>query len=227
LKISAYTVVRNEDILMGHLMCHMASIADEVVVLVQPSTDPTLLIARDCAQLLGVPCKVIEHAPEQLGWEFSMVEATKHCKHDWVFCLNADESYVGPPLSKFAKEAKAQKKHAVAFQRWHAVTCNKGEWFKVERWAYRLRLFRKDHLGGEVQKIHDGLENRFEKDRIEITSDRARILEYKAPWQHYRNQLFYASRGVLNEEMRCRDIMPKIDLQIGKLLWERMEPDSL
>jgi len=212
---------------MGHLMCHLASLGDEVIVVVQPSTDATLMIAKECATMLPVPCTVIEHNPDQLGWEFSMVEATKHCKYDWVFCLNADESYVGTPLGTVAKMAKAKKLPAVGFRRWHAIACNKDEWFKQERWLPRVRLFLKDHLGGEVQKIHDGLEQRFSGKALNLPKEVGRIVEFKAPWQHFRNQLFYESRGVLNEAKKCRDKMSALDRKIGRDLWERMEPSSL
>jgi hypothetical protein len=226
-KVTAFTIVRNEDILIAHTMIHLASLADEVVVVVQPSSDATLMIAKDCADKLPVPCKVAHDRPEKFGWEYSLVHASDLCSHDWAFALNADECFVGASLGVFADIAQSHGVEAVAFPRWHAVAVDAERWFKVEQWCPRVRLFRRDKLRKIDVGIHHGLEHMFsgQISKVPAESGQGRIIEYKAPWHHYRAQLFYDSTGDMNERQKCESSMSPLDLKIGQAFWERMRAE--
>jgi hypothetical protein len=222
MKITAATIVRNEEVLIAKHIIHLASLADEVIVIVQPSTDCTLLFARDCAKRCYTPTRVIEHAPEKRGWEFSLKKICEEAKYDWIFPLTADETYCGEPLQKVAKLAKTKGQKAAAIPRWHSVGANPDEWFKIEQYRPEVRLFHKAALGDFDFALHRGLNQAFNSKAIAVPKEYCSILEYKAPSMHYKGQCFCADAGVLNELAQCEQVMKPADLRLGKMLWDRM-----
>jgi glycosyltransferase involved in cell wall biosynthesis len=225
--ISAFTIVRNEEMLIAKHLAHLASIADEVVCVVQPSTDATLLFAQTVAPMLFKPVRIVQHAPEHLGWEFSLKRATEECKHDWCFALTADETYAGAELDKVAKFGKDKDQNAVAIYRYHAVACNAKEWFKIEQWKPEVRLFHKAALlnfKGDL-KLHVGLNVVYNQKAVIAPLPGSRIVEFKPNWHHYKGQLFCKDAGVLNELTQCEEKMPARDLRIGQAFWERMRAE--
>lgn len=229
MKVSAFTIIRQEEDLVTHIMAHLASLGDEVVVIVQPSTDATLMFVNMMADKLFKPCRVIEHTPESPGWEFSLRKALQECKYDWCFGLTADETYVGAPLRLLAKHAKSKNLRAAAIRRLHAVACNPTDFFKFEHPEKRaeVRLVHKQvALNGDgfVYALHRGLNHQFNGKAVLIPWNDGRILELKSTVRHYKGQLFCDDAGVLNERTQCEEKMPARDLRIGQSLWERMQP---
>ena len=223
MKITAATVVANEEVLIAKHICDLAALADEVVCVVQPSADATLMIARAVAERMFVPCRVIEQHPDKPGWEYGLETAFKEAKFDWMFMLTADESYVGSPLRNLAKLAKAKKQKAAAIGRWHAIACGNDTWFKQEG-QHEVRLFHKGSVGDFQFGLHRGLNHAFNGRAIQAPPNWGRIIEAKAAWQHYRTQQFIVSQGhPLNELTQCEEKMPTRDLRIGQAMWEKVE----
>jgi hypothetical protein len=218
--VSAFSIARNEEDLIAKHLIHLQSIADEVICVVQPSKDATLLIAREVArQSLGSPIFVIEHAPEKFGWEFSLAHAANSCTSAWVFALCVDETYVGEPLHLLVESARQQKAPAIWIPRLHAVAKNTEEWFKAETYLPQARLVKKSILDPKyAYDLHNGWNQMLAKGCwIRIPEDRARIIELKSPSRHYMGQLFTHARGVMNERAKCEKEMNRADLKLGKV----------
>jgi hypothetical protein len=110
---------------------------------------------------------------------------------------------------------KMGKEHSVRFAlaqyeafsiaRWHAVAAHEGRWLKVEPWLHHVRLVNKERVPGHATfDLHIGLDQAFQGRPVAALDQRvARLLEYKAPWQHYVDQLFYESRGGMNDKAYC------------------------
>ncbi len=221
-RISGVTIIKCEEILVASHMVHMASLVDDLVVIIQPSSDCTLLYARDIARRLDVPCRIIEDEPEKLGWEFSLALAAKEAKHDWLFALTCDESYVGVPLPELAQRGVVAKAHVVWIPRLHAVGCTPGTWFKTETYVPQARLVRKDAIDPKFPyDLHLGWNQMFYSRRgHKVPPETARILEYKSPSRHYTGQLFTHARGALTEKVQCEERMAKRDRKLGKLIYK-------
>lgn len=231
MKITAFTIVRNEEVLIAKHIMHLATLADEVLVIVQPSTDATRLFAKSCANtiLSKAKLKVIEHEPDRPGWEFSIKKACEEASHDWMFGLAADETYCGIPLTQAVRHTKKNNFRAVAIKRLHAINADQKEWFKLEFAKPEVRLFNrlaKTTLGenayGFPYELHRGLCHAFHGRAIVLPDAAGRIIEYKPSWQHYKGQLFCSDAKTFNEVDSCERVMSQRDLRLGRLMWERM-----
>jgi hypothetical protein len=228
--ISAFTIVRDEELLVTKQIVHLAYLADEVVVIVQPSKDATLSFAKECA-LCVRNVRVVEHKPESWGWEYSLRKAMEEAKYDWVFGLPADECFSGAPLADLAKFAKSKGHNAVAMMRRHCVAldpCNPDpsqHWFKQEHPEIgRIRLWNKQAIPRDFKfTLHHGPEYCFDRKAVIPPPGQALIIELKPAWYHYKGQLFISNeRHPLNDLMRCEQLMLQRDLRLGAAFWERM-----
>ncbi len=217
---SAFTIVRNEAILIAKHLIALAAQTRDVVCVVQPSTDATLLFARDVAMQLadfGCDIRVMPHEPETLGKEYSLAFALEQCRNAWCFNLDADETYVGAPISRLIDKLPGGAA-AVSIPHWHAVAETESEYFKVEPFVPRLRLVNKTRLPKLEFALHQGLDQLLHLPEVaHLDRSAARILEYKTPSQHYADQLFYESQGCqINEADRCRERMSSGELNAGQ-----------
>jgi glycosyltransferase involved in cell wall biosynthesis len=221
---SCFTIVRNEELLIAKHLVGLAQLTDDVVCVVQPSKDSTVQIARHVGQQLadfGVTVRVMEHTPPKMGKEHSLRFALAECHHEWCLDVDADETYVGASPGQIIDELGAQCE-AFSIARWHAVAAHEGRWLKVEPWSHRVRLVNKRRVPGTFTfDVHVGLDHAFHGRPVTAIDQRvARLLEYKAPWQHYVDQLFYDSRGSLNDKALCEAQMAAPDLAVGKAYFD-------
>jgi hypothetical protein len=220
-RISAFTIVRNEELLIAKHLAELARLAKEVVCVVQPSTDCTLLFARNTAAhlgALGTTCHVVEHEPERLGKEFSLAFALERCTFDWCFNLDADEAYVGCSPDELVERASS---HAafLSIAHFQAVGCTPEAWFKSEPVRAKVRLFDRKRLDtGRRFALHVGLDPLLRDEAtVHVPATEARIVEYKAAWQHYLDQLFYEWEGSpVHEAPACRAVMRPQSLELGE-----------
>jgi hypothetical protein len=203
----------------------MGAICDEVVCIVQPGKDCTLMfaesVARACPEL---KIRVYEHSPPEMGMEFSIVEALTHCAHVYCFRLDADESYVGPPLKTLVKKMKAGSFRAAALPRLHAVGLDGSarKFFKVERWTPQVRLVNKDWVNREFEwDLHMGLNQAYaDQPTLNVAQEQARIIELKSPSRHYASQIWLNNASPINDYTKCRALMSKRDRKLAEAIWK-------
>ena len=221
---SCFTIVRNEELLIAKHLVGLAQLTDDVVCVVQPSADSTVQIARHTAQQLadyGVTVRVMEHEPPKMGKEHSVRFALDQCHHEWYLDVDADETYVGASPGQIIEEFGGQYE-AFSIARWHAVAAHEGRWLKVEPWSHRLRLANKHKVPEHATfDLHIGLDQAFQGRPVAALDQRvARLLEYKAPWQHYVDQLFYESNGGMNDKAYCEEHLAPVDLAVGRAFFD-------
>jgi hypothetical protein len=219
--VSAFTIVRNEELLIAKHLAELARHATESVCVVQPSTDCTLMFAQYTATQLasvGLRCRVVEHAPERLGKEFSLGFALEQCAFDWCFNLDADETYVGRSPAEVI-EGSPPYASAITLPHVQAVGCTRETWFKEEPVKPKVRLVHRGRLYGNLSvDLHEGLDKLMYGETVShLPASEGRIVEYKAPWQHYVDQLFYEAEGSPQHEARqCRERLTPQALELGE-----------
>jgi glycosyltransferase involved in cell wall biosynthesis len=222
--ISAYTIVRNEEILIAKHLAELTRHARDVLCVVQPSTDATLLFAEHAAAQLaevGLRCRVIEHVPARLGKEFSVRFALEQCAFDWCLNLDADETYVGRPVQDVVEALPAQAT-ALSMAHLQAIACTEGAWFKIEPLQPKVRIIDRRRFDTDVDyELHAGLDAlRRDQAIAHLPDSQGRIVEYKAAWQHYVDQLFYESQGSpMHEADACRARMAPRALELGEAVF--------
>ena len=224
--VSAFTIVRNEEILIAKHLVALTQLVDEVVCVVQPSDDATLRIANGVARQLAslrVRVNVVSHAPTPIGKEYSLLFAVSQCQHEWCLNLDADETYAGtaPGLLVEGVEGAIE---VVWIERFHAVASSTA-WFKQER-SMRARLFRKQALREDVRTaLHRGLDEYF-LGRSHISANHALIVECKATWQHYVDQLFCRAYGAASDYDRCQVKLSEIEKKLGEAFFQAYFPEA-
>ena len=150
-RLSALIVARNEQERLPDCLASVA-FADEVVVVLDRSTDASAEIAR------AAGAKVIEG-----GWELegerrnTGIEA---CTGDWILEVDADER-VSPDLAQAIRSTIATSTHA-----WHQVPVDNyvGDRLIRHGWAGSFgttsvpRLFRRGAKKWRAQRVHPGLD---------------------------------------------------------------------
>ena len=150
-RLSALIVARNEQERLPDCLASVA-FADEVVVVLDRSTDASAEIAR------AAGAKVIEG-----GWELegerrnTGIEA---CSGDWILEVDADER-VSPDLAQAIRSTIATSTHA-----WHQVPVDNyvGDRLIRHGWAGSFgttsvpRLFRRGAKKWRAQRVHPGLD---------------------------------------------------------------------
>jgi hypothetical protein len=117
----------------------------------------------------------------------------------------------------------------VATFRWHAVA-NGDAYFKVEDFERkRCRFLRKpgaivlepktSDYGKLVHQV-EPVAPECEEPRYDVPIEDAFLMEFKAPHQHYADQLFYAAIGGKNEVEKCEQAFSRGELRVGRSLFE-------
>ncbi len=83
--VSLLVIAHNEEHRLAACIASARAVVDEVVIVVQKSTDGTLALARTLADV------VVEH-PKYGYCELSRPDALKACSGDWILSLDADET---------------------------------------------------------------------------------------------------------------------------------------
>ncbi len=150
-KLSVLIVARNEQERLPDCLASVA-FADEVVVVLDRSTDASAGIAR------GAGARVIEGAWELEGARRNTgIDA---CTGDWILEVDADER-VNPALAEAVRATIATSTHA-----WHQVPVDNyvGERLVRYGWAGSFgttsvpRLFRRGAKRWRAQRVHPGLD---------------------------------------------------------------------
>jgi glycosyltransferase involved in cell wall biosynthesis len=150
-RLSALIVARNEEARLPDCLASVA-FADEVVVVLDRSTDGSARIAR------AAGARVIEGAWELEGERRNTgIEA---CTGDWVLEVDADER-VDAALAQAVRETIATSAHA-----WHQVPVDNyvGDRLLRHGWAGSFgttsvpRLFRRGAKRWRAQRVHPGLD---------------------------------------------------------------------
>ncbi|WP_203069761.1 glycosyltransferase family 2 protein [Falsiroseomonas ponticola] len=149
--LSALIVARNEAERLPDCLASVA-FADEVVVVLDRTTDASAAIAR------AAGARVIEGAWELEGERRNAGIAA--CSSDWVLEVDADER-VSPPLAAAVRRVIAVSGHA-----WHQVPVDNYVGARLVRhgWAGSFgttsvpRLFRKGAKRWRAQRVHPGLD---------------------------------------------------------------------
>ncbi|HYF07777.1 MAG TPA: glycosyltransferase family 2 protein [Acetobacteraceae bacterium] len=150
-RLSALVVARNEEERLPDCLASVA-FADEVVVVLDRSTDRSAAIAREAG------ARVIEG-----GWELEgdrRNTGIAACTGDWILEVDADER-VSPDLAQAVRAAIAESRFA-----WHQVPVDNYVGGRLLRhgWAGSFgttsvpRLFRRGAKHWRAQRVHPGLD---------------------------------------------------------------------
>ncbi len=164
-----------------------------------------------------------------LGREYSYSHAFELASGQWVVYTDVDEVLVAPNGLRAALEKVPDATHAPGIHRWHAIV-NGDTYFKVEEFDQkRFRLLRKpgakvslpasDRYRNVLHK-REPVEPDAEDPRYDIPVADAFLMEFKAPYQHYADQLFYDAVGSRNDRKSCEAEFSKPDLAAGQALFE-------
>ncbi|NGZ06420.1 MAG: glycosyltransferase family 2 protein [Magnetococcales bacterium] len=123
--------------------------ADEIVVVDSGSRDRTTAIAaHHGARVISQPW---------LGFGPQKHLAVTCASHDWVLCLDADESLTPALAAAIQHELHAPRFHAYRFAR-----CNRflGRWLRHGEGYpdHQLRLFHRHHAQWRTDPVHEGVE---------------------------------------------------------------------
>jgi glycosyltransferase involved in cell wall biosynthesis len=103
-RLSAYVITLNEEANIAACLETLAGWADEIVVVDSHSTDRTVEIARGFTERIFQ-----EDFP---GFGRLRNNALKHCRHDWVFSLDADERATPELKAEITRELEAPRQAA-------------------------------------------------------------------------------------------------------------------
>jgi glycosyltransferase involved in cell wall biosynthesis len=143
--LSVAIITRNAASQLGNCLASV-SFADEVVVVDSGSTDgTTALAARQGARVI---------AKEWLGFGPQKQFAVESASHDWVLCLDADESLSNDLRESIIAELRAPRGFVYAMPR-----CNRflGRWLRhgegYPDWS--VRLFHRKHARWGSELVHE------------------------------------------------------------------------
>jgi glycosyltransferase involved in cell wall biosynthesis len=228
-RITAVVIMRNEAVLIAAKLAACSVWADEIVVIDQKSEDGSSFIAREALALIGDEHRVVPMRGDVLGKEFSFAQGFEAASGDWVVYTDVDEVLVAPQGFATALAAVPDACAAPGILRWHAIA-NGDAYFKVERFdEKRFRLLRKPGarvFEPETRRYKDLLHKREPVDpaalepHYSIPREQAFLMEFKTPYQHYADQLFYEAVGSRNDRAACEERFGPGDLEIGRALFE-------
>jgi glycosyltransferase involved in cell wall biosynthesis len=149
-KISAYILANNEAEKIADAVSSVLW-ADEVVVIDSGSSDRTAEIAQ------GLGARVVQ--VEFRGFGDLRNQALAHCRHDWVFSLDADERATAEARDEIlALLASAPAHDAYLVPRRNYMM---GRWIRGSGWYPNFRqpqLFRKGCMRYRNEPVHEGYE---------------------------------------------------------------------
>jgi glycosyltransferase involved in cell wall biosynthesis len=226
MRITAAVIMRNEAVLIASKLALCASWADEIVVIDQRSEDESVFIAREALRLLAIEHAIEPMRGDVLGKALSYPQAFDLATGDWVVYTDVDEILVARGLAAALARVPAEC-CAPGVRRWHGIV-NRDDYFKVEELDHkRFRFLRKP--GARVLRLDtdryvahqsEPVESASEHPRYDLPVEDAFLMEFKAPYQHYADQLFYDAIGSRNERRRCEQEFAASDLRIGRMLFE-------
>ena len=137
--------------------------ADEIVVIDSGSSDRTVEICRE----LGARVQICPW--EGYGKQKNL--ASRHCRHDWVLNLDADERVplaLAREIAELMKTSPAHSGYAVARRNFIAET-----WVRHGGWYpdYTLRLFDRRRARFSERKVHEALEIQGSQGRLNTPLD--------------------------------------------------------
>jgi glycosyltransferase involved in cell wall biosynthesis len=236
MRITAAVIMRNEAVLIASKLALCASWADEIVVIDQRSEDGSVFIAREALRLLAIDHAVEPMRGDVLGKEFSYPHAFELATGDWVVYTDVDEVLVAPAGVATALSRVPAACCAPGVRRWHGIV-NGDDYFKVEKLDHKrfrflrrpgARVFRPDtHLYKDVAHKREPIEPEAEHPRYDLPVEDAFLMEFKAPYQHYADQLFYRAVGSLNDSRRCEQEFAEKDLRLGRMLFEAAHEENV
>jgi glycosyltransferase involved in cell wall biosynthesis len=229
MRITAAVIMRNEAVLIASKIAACATWADEIVVVDQHSEDGSKFIAEEVLRLLAIEHRVETMRGPGLGKSLSYAQAFEMATGDWVINTDVDETLVAPRGLKAALDKVPEACAAVATFRWHAVA-NGDAYFKVEEFdRKRCRFLRKpgaivlelttSHYGKWAHRV-EPVAPECEEPRYDVPIEDAFLMEFKAPHEHYADQLFYAAIRGKNELRQCEEAFSRDELRVGRSLFE-------
>ena len=119
--------------------------------------------------------------------------------------------------------------------RWHGIA-NGPRYFKVEEFDHKrfrflrkpgARVFRPDtDRYKDVLHKREPIEPEAEHPKYDLPVEDAFLMEFKAPYQHYADQLFYEAVGSLNDKQACEAEFAERDLALGRLLYQAAHTEN-
>jgi len=222
-------IMRNEAVLIASKLALCASWADEIVVIDQRSEDESVFIAREALRLLAIEHAIEPMRGDVLGKEFSYPHAFELATGDWVVYTDVDEILVARRGLAAALSRVPAECCAPGVRRWHGIV-NGDAYFKVEKHDHKrfrflrkpgARVFRPDtDRYRDVLHKREPIEPEAERPRYDLPVEDVFLMEFKAPYQHYADQLFYHAVGSRNDRLRCEQEFAASDLRIGRMLFE-------
>lgn len=235
MRITAAVIMRNEAVLIASKLALCASWADEIIVIDQRSEDGSPFIAAEVLRLMQVDHQIEPMKGDVLGKEFSYPHAFDLATGDWVVYTDVDEVLVAPHGLVAALEKVPAGNCAPGVFRWHGIV-NGPAYFKVEEFDHKrfrflrkpgARVFRPDtDRYKDVLHKREPIEPEAEHPKYDIPVEDAFLMEFKAPYQHYADQLFYDAVGSLNDRKACEAAFQQRDLDLGRLLYEAAHSEN-
>src|SRR5919204_4995987 len=149
-KISAYILAFNEAEKIADAVSSVAW-ADEILVIDSGSTDATAQIAEKLgARVVQIPFQ---------GFGELRNRALEHCRHEWIFSLDADERCtpeVRDEILAIVSEPSPHDAYLVPRRNYMM-----GRWIRGSGWYPNYRqpqLFRKNAMRYDSQVVHEGYE---------------------------------------------------------------------
>ncbi len=229
MRITATIIMRNEAVLIASKIAACSTWADEIVVVDQRSEDGSAFIAKETLRLIGIDHKVETMRGDVLGKEFSYAQVYEAATGDWVVYTDVDEILVCPSGLKNVLGEVPEDCIAPGTFRWHGIV-NGDAYFKVEEYDHkRFRLLRKPGVEvfdpdtkqyKDLLHKHEPVKRGTENPKFDIPKEKLFLIEMKAPYQHYADQLFYVAVGSRNDRKACEEQFSDKDLLLGKTLYE-------
>lgn len=157
--VSAVIITLNEEHRLPACLDSLGFV-DEIVVVDSGSSDQTRAVVE------AAEGRFIEQ--DWLGYGQQKQFAVQQASHDWVLCVDADES-LSEELQRQIKALMAEPQ--CAFQAYRYPRCNRfmGRWLRFGE-GYpdlSLRLFHREHAHWSSDSIHEGVETQVEVGRLE------------------------------------------------------------
>ncbi len=229
MRVTAVVIMRNEAVLIASKLAACATWADQIVCVDQRSEDGSLFTAREVLRLLEIEHEAFTTRSEVLGKEFSYLEGFEAATGDWVVYTDVDEILVARGGFKKVLETVPPECNGPTIVRWHAIV-HGDDYFKVEKFdVKRFRILRKP--GAEVFDAktkrykdllhkHEPVTPESELPRFDIPQKQAFLMEFKAPHQHFADQLFYEAVGSRNDRKACEEAFSSRELALGRAMYE-------
>ena len=150
-KVSCYIIAFNEGNKIRPAIESVIEWADEVILCDSHSTDDTAEIATK----LGARVVQIKFD----GFGKLRNEAIEHCKHDWIFSLDADERCTPEARDEILSIVKRNDPEGPVAYFTPRQNYLLGRWVKYSGWNpdYRQpQLFRQGHLSYTIEEVHEG-----------------------------------------------------------------------